>query len=261
MVADIANPFHLKQRKSQTGQAQILAAALFLLLIPTTIIVAQNVTDNPTGDMTANITVDIPSENATENITSPPKETEVPVPNKSETEEGTTLINETNLTTPLNDTNTTIPEENITINITLPLNETNTTLPGEVVINTIPEANKTNVTIPDNQTQELPEQEKEEVEPEALGPVLEVNLNIPERANRNEAFILSAEITNFGDTDARDVEIEWILPDGLSILAGSGSHYCDVPAGATCTNELKAAASLSSELGEQEIKVLVRYFE
>jgi len=243
-VADIANLFHLKQRKSQMGQAQILAAALFLLLIPTTMIVAQNATDNITGGMTANITSTSP-ENITENTTLPAKENNTPVFfNESETGEGA----------PINETNLTLPEENITINITLLLDETNVTLPNN---QTLPEP--TNQTSGQNQTQEQPGQEQQE--PEATGPVIETSPHMPGRANRNEPFLLSAEISNRGDTDAHDVEIEWVLPDGISILAGSGSHYCDVPAGATCTSELTVAASLSSKLGEREIKLLVRYFE
>lgn len=223
MVADIANLFHLGQRKSQAGQAQILAAALFLLLIPTTIIVAQNATGNITGEMTANIT-SIPPKNATYNATLSCNETP---DSKNSVQNITVLIGQINQPLFLNDTNITHPEENATINTTPELSQT----PGW------------------------------EEEPEATGPVIETSLHMPGRANRNEPFLLSAEIANTGDTDVHDVEIEWILPDGISILAGSGSHYCDVPAGAICTSDLKVAASLSSELGEEEIKILVRYFE
>jgi hypothetical protein len=228
-VADIANLFHLRQRKSQAGQAQILAAALFLFLIPTTIIVAQNATDNITGYITANMT-GMPPENATENTTLPCNETP---DSKNSAQEVTVLIGQINQSSFLNDTNITLPEENATINTTPKLNHT-----------------------PENITREQPEQE-----PVAMGPVLEVNISVPEIANRNEPFLLSAEISNSGETNALGVEVEWILPDGISILEGSSSHYCDVPVGATCTSELEAAASLSSALGEREIKVLVSYLE
>jgi hypothetical protein len=227
-VVTISGLIPSNQRKSQTGQAQILAATLFLLLIPTTIIVAQNATENITGNLSANLSME-------------------------DAASGAPAINETNKTDrletgapPLNDTNITDPQGNATENITIP--EENAT------INITPPSNETNITVPDNQT-EPPE---EEAEP--LGPV-EVSLKVPERANRNEPFLLSAEITNTGDTDATDVEVEWVLPDGFSILSGSGSHYCDVPSNAACISEIEAAASLSSILGEQEIKVLVRYSE
>lgn len=247
-------------KKSSSGQAPLLAGILFLLLIPTTIIIAENVTNNLTGDMIANFSL----KNITENATS-----ETP-PENNQTGNDVFFENETLPVTGTNtagynngtddgrsntlpiEINDTPPWENITVNITPAVNETNITLPG----------NATNTTMPDNETvHEHANETQEPKEPESQGPILDISIEVPERANRNEPFLLSAEITNTGDTDALDVEVEWVIPDGISILEGSGSHYCDVPAGAACTSDLKVAASLSSELGEREIKVLVRYFE
>lgn len=223
-------------RKSSSGQAPVLAALLFLLLVPTTVILAQNATLNITGDMLANIS--LPEVNAT-NITLPvnttPPNTTLPV----------------NTTLPDNDTNTSF-SENITLpfNISVPENET---LPDT---NTTEFINESNITEPDNTPSvniTIPE------EPE--GPVLEIALDIPGRADRNQEFQVSAVVTNTGDTEANGVELEWVLPGGFLITQGSGTQTCDIPSGAACSSTLTVAASLSSMLGEQDIKILVRYHD
>jgi hypothetical protein len=245
-------------KKSSSGQAPLLAGILFLLLIPTTIIIAENATSNLTGNMAANFSLEnatsgalpINETNQTGNTESGApllNDTSLTLPQVNETENTTIPGNATNITPP---GKITIPEENTTINITPAFNETNMTLPG----------NTTNTTTPENETAQEPANETQEPkEPELQGPVLEVNLNVPNRANRNEPFTVSAEINNTGDTDALGVEVEWVLPEDFSILSGSGSHYCDVPSEDAYLSELEVAAPLSSMLGEQEIKVLVRY--
>ncbi len=256
-----ANLVRLVQHKrSQLGQAQVLVAILFLFLIPTTIIVAQNATDNISGQITAAIS----PENAT--YTSHPPETPDIPPSNPSNEPGTnktTISNKPthNVTPPINQTSP-----------ILQLNNTNVTLSGE---NTTSHDNDTiaglpNVTppgVPGNQTIQQPSNEtsgnqtQEPPEQEPPEPALEVTLQLPERANRNEPFLISAEIANTGDTDVLNAEVEWVLPERFSILEGSGSHYCDIPSYAACLSELTVFASLSSMLGEQEIKVLVRYNE
>ena len=209
-------------RKSSSGQAPILAGIIFLLLVPTTIIIAENASINLTGSLLTNIspgnltpdktTLNL-TVNTTLNITSSP--------------EGNAA--RPNITVPV--ANLTLPEENTTANATPSTNQTEN----------------------DNQTiQEPPEEEP------GLGPVLEINLDVPERVNRNEPFQVSAVVRNTGDADADDVYIEWVLP-GLSVIEGSGNQYCQIPSGAACTSQLLVAAPLSSILGENEIKVLVSY--
>ena len=222
-------------RKSSSGQAPVLAAILFLLLVPTTIILAENATMNITGSMLANLTF-----NATQpNISLP-----------------------VNNSTPTNDTNTTIPENNTEpLNITIPLNiplPSNETSPEA---NTTGPMNETNVTEPEEKTSP-PEEPEEETLPETPeGPVLEVSLDIPERADRNQEFQVSATVSNTGGQDASDVELEWVLPEGFLITQGSGTKTCNIPSSAACSSTLTVAASLSSMLGEQDIKILVRYHD
>jgi hypothetical protein len=257
------------KRKSSSGQAPVLAAILFLLLVPTTIIIAENATTNLTGSIVANFSFEnatylnitnMPgSENATllENATD-----KLPAPENLTTngtnaslEAGTLYIetpeNETgdddslNITLPENETpsNTTSPE-NTTINISIPGNTSDTPFPE----------NATNTTLPENQTQETPPSE-------SPGPLLVVDLDVPEKVDRNVPFRVSAEVTNAGETEARNVELEWVLPEGVSISEGNEIQMCDVPSGGPCTSNLALIPSLSSSLGEKEIKVLVRYHD
>jgi hypothetical protein len=216
-----------------------LAGIIFLLLVPTTIILAENASINLTGSLITNISRgNLTLVNTTANLTfnTTPNITASPEENKTDTKENATRLN---ITIPV--ARLTLPEENAT-NQTLPeINDT---------VNVIPPINQTR---PDNESiQEPPEEEP------GLGPVLEIRLDIPERANRNEPFQISAEIRNTGDQEATDVEVEWVLP-GLSVIEGSGNQYCQIPSGAACTSQLLVAAPLSSILGENEIKVLVRY--
>jgi hypothetical protein len=192
-------------RKSSSGQVPVLAALLFLLLVPTTIILAENATLNVTGDTLLNFSAD----------------------NSTNTTAGGNFS--------IADISNHTSELNGTTNPTLLKNETNTTATG-------------------NQTPGVSENG-------TIGPILEIGLDLPDRIDRNTVFNSSATIKNTGDQEATGVGIEWILPRGFSIIEGSGGHYCDIPSGAACLSELIVAASLSSETGEHEIKVLVRYDE
>lgn len=270
-------------RKSSSGQAPILAAVLFLLLVPTTIIIAENATGNTTGDIVANITAAIPYENNTLNTSHEnnvtgfntillsgnmifPDSKSDPASQGSATSHANTTnatvpMNQTNMTAHLNNTNTTPPGESAAMGA----NETVLPCEENTTANTTTPANDTcrfpeNGTAGQNHTQgpDVQEPGNETREP-PTGPALEVSLNLPERTDRNQPFLVSVEILNTGDRDANAVWVEWALPGSISILEGSGSHHCDIPAGAACTSRLTVAASLSSELGEQEIKVLVRY--
>ncbi len=171
-------------RKSSSGQAPVLAGIFFLLLVPTTVILAQNATLNITGELLANLTpgngtaplnatpADPFHDNATENTTTL-LYSNTSLPNAtSGTENHNASISQTNATLP-NDAshavNQTSPQGNQTSapggNQTIsPENETNTTMPdGKFTYpahnENAPEGNatsrggnQTNTTIPGNAT-------------------------------------------------------------------------------------------------------------
>jgi hypothetical protein len=217
--------------KSSSGQAPVLAAVLFLLLVPTTIILAENATDNATGLMTANI--------------SPLNATLVGQPNA--TPSNTTTTNTTE-----NDTNTTTPPVNLSV--LLPPYATNETDHNATT------TDDSNTTATDNENATIEENTALPPEPVLpLGPILEVELDVPDRVNRNEEFTLNATVTNTGDVAASDVEIEWVLPEDLHVIWGSGNQTCDIPSAAACQIRLRVTASISSILGERDIRVIARY--
>ena len=221
----------LAKGREKLGQVQILAIFLFLLLIPTTVIIAQNATINDTN-MTGNL-IELPEQtNTTINIT-------------------INTTTETNHTNQTNQTFITIPDEwNHSINET----DTNETENNQ----TMPELNETNKTTePIEPTQPV---EPEIVEPESL--VIDAGITSPEKVTRNGNVELIAYATNTGSGTARDVLIEWILPDGFYIVTGSGSFHCEELApGNSCRNVITATVPISSNLGLSEIRARVTYAE
>jgi len=258
--------------KSNSGQVQLLAALVFLFLIPATMIIAENATLNLTGHITSNLSS--PPENGTifngtlqENI-APNAFTEVlPTENYTDASIFANNTNHTQNSSTLqdlsNDTSNATeapPQGNFTENTISSLNETNASNTTHTnVTGTGLETNQT-AHNPDNQTPALNGTFAETAENMTpVGPVLRARLDVPETANRNEIFYVSAEVTNTGDSNVSNVSIEWILPGGIRILDGDVIQYCDIPVNASCTAHLGLSAGLSSSLGEYEIRILVRY--
>lgn len=246
----------LAKGRRELGQVQILAIFLFLLLIPTTVIIAQNSTINST--FTGDIIEETP---------------EIPIINETEplldTENGTTDTIEESIDVTIEDNTTEVnetqenPPENVTIEI--PSNYTNETEASENV--TIPDelnqtANETGI----NETLEpepvIPEINETINETEKAKPILDVGIISPDKVTRGEPFEINAYAINMGSALAKDVSIEWILPDGFVILSGSGSIDCqEVAPQTSCWNNITAAASLSSNLGLNDLKTRVSYSE
>jgi len=262
----------LVKGRLELGQVQILAIFLFLLLIPTTMIIAQNATVNTSSEITEMILNVTDEAEATENITIEENETlpenitqEINQTESNVTEPQNETIeippsNQTNETEPIE--NVTLPELNQTANETI-INETiiNQTLINETEVNetgineteineTLPEPPEVNETV--NETEE---------EPEILTPVIEVGIISPDKATRGESFELSAYARNNGSASA-NVFVEWVLPEDFVILSGSGSVNCqEVAPQTSCWNNITATVSLSSNLGLNYIKVKVSYSE
>jgi hypothetical protein len=256
------------KRKSETGQAQILAALLFLLLIPTSVIIAQNATNitnytlpvegmlvNISDNQTLNETL---NETPTDNITIPPENLSL------------NITTEINLTFPKNETNTPPTSINLTYNITdPPENETqenetqpNATLPEEPDIS--PNETIQNET-DQNDTQETPpptpEPEPEITIPQPpTTPILEITISSPDQMNRNEPDQFLVVVNNIGNGTAFDVRGTWILPSGFE--PEDRSFSCgDLSPGSACSDLLDVLPTLQTETGDNEIKVEVRYYE
>ena len=264
------------------GQAQLLTLLVLLLLVPATVIVAQNVTNSTTTDgmlAAANVTEgatlsDVPSDiNATpdestssEAEISDAENQTVNVPAGNVTEElqnVMTVVTDENATTPEEnltapENNTTLPEENTTMpedNLTLP--EDNGTFSNDNV--TIPEENVTvpeeNITIPES-NETLPEDNVTQTA-EAL---LELTLSVPDRVTRGEVFNVYATMRNFGNGTARNIVLEWHLPPGFEMVTdGTPAVVGDIPPGEESVYEVSVHSSTSSERGLNEIRVTLTY--
>lgn len=239
----------LDKGRERLGQVQILAIFLFLLLIPTTAIIAQNATINQTN-MTGNL-IDVPT-------------------NIIEVEGNQT--NETNETLPDPTRNVTIPDgSNQTVNET----NANQTVPNGTDINWI-DINETDVNETDiNQTEPWLNGTNETIgdepddsgtvdpEPMELGsPALEVRIESPDRVTWRDTIEISAYATNTISVPVRSVGVELILPDDFVMLRGSGSTHCEeVTPSASCHTTVTATVPISSSLGLSDIGARVTYVE
>ncbi|MBN2042784.1 MAG: hypothetical protein JW754_03180 [Candidatus Aenigmarchaeota archaeon] len=224
-------------KKSSLGQMQILAVLLFLFLVPTTIIIAQNATNY------TNFTFVISGGLAATNggVT-------------GEINFSDLLLNITNVTngTGINDSNETRWDESEGGNYTIPVNESydwndtqdNTTIPEN---QTLP-SNDTNDTTP-NETLVIPEP-----------PVLEVAIDSPDKVTRGETFQATGRVISRGLLPVHDVRIEWNLPDGFEIVSGERFFECgDLSKDEECVSAIELSTIIDTRIGKEELEVLVYY--
>ena len=82
------------------------------------------------------------------------------------------------------------------------------------------------------------------------------------QVTRGDYFEIKAYAKNTGTGSAKDVWVDWVLPDSFGIITGSGSVHCqEVAPNTSCWNNITATASLSSNLGADDIRVRVSYVE
>lgn len=89
-------------------------------------------------------------------------------------------------------------------------------------------------------------------------PVLEMRLSVPENIKRNDAFSLLAEITNKGTSSAKDVALDFTMPEGVSFASGE-KLIGEIPAGESVRREFIFKSSYGAALGANKIKVRVTY--
>jgi hypothetical protein len=237
--------------KKKKGQVQLIAILMLLLLVPATVIVAQNVTNSSDGsgslegmltgiDTTLNESLDDVLSEPVQNDTGDLPDT--PEPPENETEE----LNDTSPPSPpdppdaeenLTESNETLPqdsqlEENETLaNETLNETETNVTIPDEEQ----PPVNETNITLPNATIPEIPEinetiNETNITLPNATIPAInETNITIPnetapienqtgfnetQNVTENETIIIEENITNI--TQEPELSLDIITPGKIT---------------------------------------------
>jgi hypothetical protein len=249
--------------RNKKSQAELLAAVVFLILVPT-VIIAQNATNMtthapidggviaavndssqpPVPEPPANTTPDSAGGNVTG---TQPEEAAVPAGNQTLPGNATAPDNATSAT--LTGGNATLPGDGA--------NETpagNQTLPENA---TLPEENQPlpgNATSPPvNETE--PSEHPEEA---ALHADLSVAMDVPGSVYRGEPFAVSAPITNAGTAAAMNVSVEWDLPEGF-LLVDSANPCNTILPGSGCTATARILAPLDSALVDEEIRMLVSY--
>jgi uncharacterized repeat protein (TIGR01451 family) len=90
--------------------------------------------------------------------------------------------------------------------------------------------------------------------------ILNVHIESPKKITRDETITITANIENSGSSVARNVSVNWVLPRGFDIVLEEGN--CEnLEPNTSCTSMIVVKTSLSSELGLDEIKVVVSYGE
>ncbi len=237
-----------ENKKSEVGQAQIITAVLFLFLIPTGIIIAQNVTNtsNTSFPLEGNV---VSPENVTSHTTAQSNTTVfIHTEEKNTTTSSTSDSDyETNMNT------TTSFASPIGKNIT----DTNSTLSKN---HTQPIENNTAQTIKHNETQRTSSEEKtgNGSTQNQKKPKLNVEILSPEKITRGDRVTLQAVITNTGTAEARNVTLHWNLPPGF--VAPQEKTYCGtlIP-DSECRSEITVDVSYSAELGKNTIKAEVMH--
>jgi hypothetical protein len=150
-------------------------------------------------------------------------------------------------------------------NISTEKNDSRDNLTVEILNETIQEINKSlggnesvivsNFTVsePVNETQEMPQKS-------AVN--FEIELNYPQRITRGEIVLVKARAVNTGSMTARNVVLDWKLPDGFSIVSGNERELCgSLDQNGICDSQISIETDVSTVLGLNEIKVVVSYEE
>jgi predicted transcriptional regulator len=116
----------------------------------------------------------------------------------------------------------------------------NTTLNNTVIVND-------NLTSTVNETQ-------------SNNPTFDINLEYPEKITRGEEFLIKAYISNIDSSEAKNIAIDWRLPEGFEIT--SKSENCgNLEPSSNCVSEINVKTSLSMILGKNDVKIVVKYEE
>lgn len=96
--------------------------------------------------------------------------------------------------------------------------------------------------------------------PNDMHPKFDTNLDYPQKITRGDAFSIKANITNVGSLTAKNVEIVLQLPEGFEFV--SSSSNCDqLDLNETCNSEIIVTSTASTNLGLNDLKIVVNYEE
>lgn len=110
-----------------------------------------------------------------------------------------------------------------------------------------------NFTVPEiiNETIEIPEK---------ISINFDILLEYPKKITRGETVTVKAALVNIDSLIARNVVLNWIIPDGFEIVSGNEKEFFGVlEPNDVFTSEMNLKTDVSTVLGLNEIRVVVNY--
>jgi uncharacterized repeat protein (TIGR01451 family) len=88
----------------------------------------------------------------------------------------------------------------------------------------------------------------------------DISFDYPQKITRGEEFRIKAYITNTGSYVAKNIVVNWQLPEGFEII--SKSESCEnLEPDSNCASEITVKSAVIAALGKNDLKVVVNYEE
>lgn len=91
-------------------------------------------------------------------------------------------------------------------------------------------------------------------------PKMDITLDYPQKITRGGEFSIKAYVTNIGSLTAKNVVINWQLPYGFEIVSDN-SNCANLESNSVCNSEITVKSSVSTELGINDLKIVINYEE
>jgi hypothetical protein len=114
----------------------------------------------------------------------------------------------------------------------------------------------------DSSTNDTNETSVVENETPTEGSKFDINLEYPQKITRGELITVKAIVNNIGSSIAKNVVINWQLPEGFEIASGNLVENCgDLEPSNACVSEVSLKTDISASLGLKDVKIVVNYEE
>jgi len=87
-----------------------------------------------------------------------------------------------------------------------------------------------------------------------------INFEYPSKITRGEEFTVKAYVSNIASSSAKNIVIEWKLPEGFEITSKTENCETLEPSG-SCVSDVTVKSSLSTALGKNDVKIVINYEE
>jgi len=89
-------------------------------------------------------------------------------------------------------------------------------------------------------------------------PNLDIQILYPQKITRNSLVTITANITNSGNAAAKNLAVNWKLPDNFTIITKQ-ENCVNLEPNSACTSEITVQTSLSTKVGPNSVKLVVNY--